>query len=125
MTTSIITQDMITMNSREIAEMVDSRHDHVKTSIERLAKTTYSEDGIVKRKAVIGIPAMEEYLDTLGRKATQYRICKRDTFIIVAQLCPEFTARLVDRWQELEARQYPALPDFTNQLSPRAHGLIR
>ena len=23
---------------------------------------------------------------------------------MVVQLCPEFTARLVDRWQELEAR---------------------
>lgn len=27
---------------------------------------------------------------------------KRDSIIVVAQLSPEFTARLVDRWQELE-----------------------
>lgn len=27
---------------------------------------------------------------------------KRDSIIVVAQLCPEFTARLVDRWRELE-----------------------
>lgn len=30
--------------------------------------------------------------------------------MIVAQLSPEFTARLVDRWQELEAQQAPQLP---------------
>ncbi|MCF5965083.1 phage antirepressor KilAC domain-containing protein, partial [Xanthomonas perforans] len=29
---------------------------------------------------------------------------KRDSIVVVAQLSPEFTARLVDRWQELERR---------------------
>ncbi|TBL45867.1 phage regulatory protein/antirepressor Ant, partial [Klebsiella oxytoca] len=29
----------------------------------------------------------------------------RDSYVIVAQLSPEFTARLVDRWQELESKQ--------------------
>ena len=28
---------------------------------------------------------------------------QRDSLIVVAQLCPEFTARIVDRWQELES----------------------
>lgn len=80
-----------TMSSREIADLVDSRHDKVKQSIERLAE-----------RGVIGLPPLGEYLDTLGRKATEYRICKRDSYVIVAQLSPEFTAQLVDRWQELE-----------------------
>ncbi|UVE47709.1 phage antirepressor KilAC domain-containing protein [Pseudomonas chlororaphis] len=79
------------MSSREIADLVGSRHDSVKRAVERLAE-----------KGVIGIPPLVEYLDGLGRPALEYQICKRDTYIIVAQLCPEFTARLVDRWQELE-----------------------
>jgi hypothetical protein len=33
---------------------------------------------------------------------TEYRFGKRDSYVIVAQLSPDFTARLVDRWQELE-----------------------
>jgi phage regulator Rha-like protein len=87
------------MSSREIADLVGSRHDKVKQSIERLAART-GADG--KPKPVIALPPMGEYLDGLGRKATEYLVCKRDSFIVVAQLCPEFTARLVDRWQELE-----------------------
>ncbi|MGV8567615.1 MAG: Rha family transcriptional regulator [Pseudomonas asiatica] len=97
------------MSSREIAELVGSRHDKVKQSIERLA-TPKGPD----KPAVIALPPMGEYLDTLGRKATEYLICKRDSFVVVAQLSPEFTAALVDRWQELESQVSIALPDFTN-----------
>lgn len=86
-----------TMSSREIADLVGSRHDKVKQSIERLAKPKGDN-----KPAVIDLPPMGEYLDSLGRKATEYLICKRDTYVIVAQLSPEFTAALVDRWQELE-----------------------
>lgn len=92
-----------TMTSREIAELVESRHDSVKRTIDRL----------VERK-VIGSPPMVEYLDGLSRSAIEYKICKRDSFVIVAQLSPEFTAALVDRWAELESRQSMALPDFSN-----------
>lgn len=95
-----------TMTSRQIAELVESRHDKVKLSIERLAE-----------RRVIALPPLGEYLDSLGRPALHYLVCKRDSFIVVAQLSPEFTARLVDRWQELEtkaAKPTFVLPDFTN-----------
>jgi len=82
------------MSSREIADLVNSRHDKVKKSIERLAD-----------RGVIGLPPMGEYLDTLGRKATEYNLVKRDSLVVVAQLCPEFTAKIVDRWQELEEKE--------------------
>nr|WP_256344580.1 phage antirepressor KilAC domain-containing protein [Pseudomonas sp. D5002] len=91
------------MSSREIAELVGSRHDKVKQSIERLAE-----------RDVIVQPPMgdEQFNDTLGRLRTEsvYYVSKRDSYIIVAQLSPEFTARLVDRWQELE--EFQAKPAF-------------
>lgn len=40
-----------------------------------------------------------------GQVYYEYHINKRDTYVIVAQFSPEFTARLVDRWQELENQQ--------------------
>ncbi|BAV74166.1 roi domain protein [Pseudomonas chlororaphis subsp. aurantiaca] len=94
------------MSSREIADLVGSRHDSVKRAVERLAE-----------KSVIGLPPLVEYLDGLGRPALEYQICKRDTYIIVAQLCPEFTARLVDRWQELEEQVAKPAFDYMAALS--------
>ena len=86
-----------TMSSREIADLVDSRHDKVKQSIERLVE-----------RGVIVQPPMgdEQFRDSLGRPRTEsvYHVGKRDSFVVVAQLSPEFTAALVDRWQELEGQ---------------------
>ncbi|WP_421170196.1 phage antirepressor KilAC domain-containing protein [Aeromonas dhakensis] len=104
----------VTMNSQEIADLVGSRHDNVKVAIERLAK-----------KGVIQLPAMQDCgrINGLGinQSFSVYVFTgkqgKRDSLIVVAQLCPEFTARIVDRWQELEeAVSTPAanLPDFSN-----------
>ena len=50
------------MSSREIADLVESRHDSVKRTIERLAK-----------QSVIGNPPMVDYKDSLGRTAAEYK----------------------------------------------------
>lgn len=99
---ALIQSDTRTMSSREIADLVEVRHDSVKRSIERLA-TDLIENGIVKRGAVIQLPPLVKVTNAQGQGVTEYRIGKRDSYVIVAQLSPAFTARLVDRWQELEA----------------------
>jgi hypothetical protein len=38
----------------------------------------------------------------MARPVEVYMVGKRDSYTVVAQLSPEFTARLVDCWQELE-----------------------
>jgi anti-repressor protein len=54
-----------------------------------------------------------------------YQLVKRDSYVVVAQLSPEFTARLVDRWQELEAGAAPALNlRDIRQLAPIALQLV-
>lgn len=84
-----------TMSSREIADLVESRHDNVKRTMERL-----SERGVIRFT-----PTEETSHEGAGARSVEvYRVNKRDSFVVVAQLCPEFTARLVDRWQELEAQ---------------------
>ena len=86
------------MTSREIAELVEKRHDNVRRTIETLAD-----------RGVIEFPQIEE-IPTATKPMTVYVFTgeqgKRDSIIVMAQLCPEFTARLVDRWAELEARQH-------------------
>ncbi|MCF5227565.1 Rha family transcriptional regulator [Pseudomonas syringae] len=92
-----------TMSSQEIAKLTKKRHDNVKRLIEDLAAGGFvhpqSED--------------EWSTDKIGRpRATRiYNVSERDSYVIVAQLSPEFTGKLVDRWQYLEKKaQAPALP---------------
>ncbi|SES08715.1 Rha family transcriptional regulator [Sphingobium sp. YR768] len=88
------------MTSLEIADLVGKRHDNVRRTIETLAE-----------RGVITLPQIEEK-PTNGRPTTMYVFSgeqgKRDSIIVVAQLSPEFTARLVDRWAELEKARLTA-----------------
>lgn len=81
----------LTMSSVEISELVESRHDKVKQSIERLAA-----------RGAIQLPPMGEVRNHQNQVVQVYQLNKRDSYVVVAQLSPMFTARLVDRWQELE-----------------------
>lgn len=89
------TQKEITMTSQEIADLVDKRHDNVKRTIETLVEA-----------GVIQLPQSEGVKNHLGQMVVNYIFSgdqgKRDTTVIVAQLSPQFTGQLVDRWIELE-----------------------
>lgn len=102
--TTALTGAALTMTSREIADLVESRHDSVKRTIERLADA-----------GAIGRPPLVDG-EKAGNNTVEkvHLVGKRDSYVIVAQLSPQFTARLVDRWQELEQRESATLPDFTN-----------
>ncbi|QXV72952.1 DNA-binding protein [Edwardsiella phage PVN06] len=88
----------ITMGTREIAEMLGKRHDNIKASAARLIDS-----------GVILTPAVQEFTHR-GSTYTEYRLNKRDSLVLVAQNCPEFTAAIVDRWQELEDQSKPQVP---------------
>lgn len=102
---NIIANAAKSMTSKEIADLVEKRHDNVKRTIESLAAS-----------GVIESPHSEE-ISTATRPVTVYVFSgeqgKRDSIIVVAQLSPQFTARLVDRWRELEAGM-AQLPNFTD-----------
>ena len=98
----------IKMDHLEIANLVHKRPDNVKRTIESLADASIIshpqiEDGIKSANGVI--PKVYVFSGEQG---------KRDSIIVVAQLCPEFTARLVDRWQELEQKSKQQTVDLNN-----------
>lgn len=97
--------EKLTMSHLDISEVVRSRPDKVKQSMERLEK-----------KGLIKLTPVGE-VNHRGQKVTVYHVSKRDSYVIVAQLSPEFTAALVDRWQELEEKSQPS---WVAQLSPEA-----
>lgn len=89
------------MTSLEIAELVETEHRNVKLSIERLMKK-----GVIQHSSMVKVENKQSLSPNKFTNVYQFtgEQGKRDSIIVVAQLCPEFTARLVDRWQELEAQ---------------------
>lgn len=92
-----------TMTSLEIADLVEKRHDNVKRLIEKLAENN-----------VISYPQIEDGIKSANGVITKLYVFsgeqgKRDSIIVVAQLCPEFTASIVDRWQHLEKKELSKL----------------
>ena len=110
---SSITPAAVRMTSREIAELLESRHDSVKRTIERLA-----ESGVISQPPLVdGIKSANGVVEKIYVFTGEQG--KRDSIVVVAQLSPEFTARLVDRWQALEAQLAAtpvpvSIPDFSN-----------
>lgn len=101
------------MSSREIAELTGKRHDNV--------------HAICMTLKLAGVcPEIKETTYTHEQnKQTYYEfwLSKRDSLVLVARLSPEFTATIIDRWQELEAAQKPALPNYQEALRQLADQL--
>lgn len=93
MSNSLLSGKVVTMSSREIAELVQSKHSDVKRSAERLLVG-----------GVLTAPLAQFEFEHNGNTYFEYRFNKRDSLVLVAQLSPQFTAAVIDRWQELESR---------------------
>ncbi|THJ36231.1 phage regulatory protein/antirepressor Ant [Lampropedia aestuarii] len=87
------------MSSREIAELVEARHNDVVATIERLFE-----------KGLLRSSRKTRREDTGGRPIEVYDLIERDTHLVVSGYSDEHRARVIDRWQELEAQQAPSLP---------------
>ena len=86
---------ILTMSSREIAEITHKEHKNVLRVIRDLI-----EQNLVAQIEPLKFEYRNQWFD-------YYELNKRDTFVVVARLSPEFTAAVVDRWQELENQQKP------------------
>lgn len=97
MTNMILAQNKsLTMSTREIASLLNKTHSNIKISAERLAE-----------KGTIALQG--SHFEHNGNSYNEWLLNKRDSLILVAQNSPEFTAAIVDRWQELENNQQPQL----------------
>ena len=84
-----------TMTSLEVSNLVGSEHPKVRLSMERLA-----ERGVISLSPLSKVRIQRERREEV---VEVYNLTERDSYIVVAQLSPEFTARLVDRWRKLES----------------------
>lgn len=78
-----------TMSHLQIAELLglQERPDSVKRTMDRL-----------KERGLISITPLVEPIPGGGKPRTTYHVNERDSYVVVAQLSPEFTAKLVDYW---------------------------
>ena len=91
----------LTMSSREISELCEKQHQHVKRDTESMLaelKIDASSFGRI-------------YLDSINRKQTEYFLPKDLTLTLVAGYSIKLRKRIIDRWLELEQQeQQPAIP---------------
>lgn len=95
------TNNIQRMTSREIAGLCGKRHDNTVLVIKDLI-----ERGLLKNTTP------QQYThEQNGQQYIQFLSDQRDSLVIVARLSPEFTAAVIDRWQELEAQaSAPVIP---------------
>ena len=82
-----------TMSSREIAELTGSTHDNVLKTVRALVA-----------KGVVSSNDTPYVHPQNGQIYREFLLSQRDTFVVVSGYSVELRARIIDRWQELEAR---------------------
>lgn len=82
-----------TMSSREIAELTGSTHDNVLKTIR-----AYVAKGVVSSNDTPYIHPQN------GQAYREFLLSQRDTLVVVSGYSVELRARIIDRWQELEAK---------------------
>ena len=92
----IATAEEKTMTSREIAALTGSKHDSVLKTIRAL----------VERGVVFGNETPYTHPQN-GQTYTEFSLDYRNTMVVVSGYSAELRAKIIDRWQELEAKQAP------------------
>lgn len=81
-----------TMSSREIAELTESNHFNVLTTIRALV-----ERGVISGNETPYVHPQN------GQTYVEFRLSYRDTMVVVSGYSVELRAKIIDRWQELES----------------------
>lgn len=90
----------LTMSSREIAGLCEKRHDHVMADIRNMLN-----------ELKIQSPEFSgDYIDSKGRTYPCFYLPKDLTLTLIAGYNVILRKRIIDRWQELEAKQTERLP---------------
>lgn len=86
----------LAMSSREIAELTGKRHDNVMADIRKMLVELHGGNGTTEFSGV--------YKDQQLIDRPCFNLPKRETLILVSGYSVAMRAKIIDRWQELEAK---------------------
>ena len=95
-----ISNQPLTMSSREIAGYTEKQHKNVKRDIEKMFVEL--ELDVLKVERI--------YLDSMNRKQTEYLLDRDQTDCLLTGYSAKARMTVIKRWKELEEAQKPQLP---------------
>jgi phage regulator Rha-like protein len=90
---TLSSNQVTTMSSREIADLAGARHNDVLATIDRLFDKGLLRSSRISRAESTG-----------GRPIAVYDLVQRDVYLVISGYSDDVRARIVDRWEELEAQ---------------------
>lgn len=100
---NLATKSKPTMSSREIAQLCQKQHPHVKRDIEHLCQQLQID---VSKFGCI-------YLDAMNREQVEYRLDKDTCLCLVSGYNAQLRMTIIKRWQQLEN----TLPNFADPVA--------
>lgn len=98
-----LTMPLRTMSSREIAELTGKEHRNVLRDARAMLVELHGEGGVLRFEQTHTDPQN-------GQTYPMLALPKRETLILVSGYSVQMRARIIDRWQELESADRPAVP---------------
>lgn len=88
---------LISMTSKEIAELTGKRHDNVIRDVRKMLDEIYPDGGLLSFE--------DTYVNTQnGETYSMYRLDRKHTFILVSRYCVQLRAKCYDHIQMLEQK---------------------
>ena len=98
--------EVLTMSSLEIAELTGKQHKDVIRDIRNM----------LNQLEIQSAQFCADYKDSKGRMYPCYNLPKRETLCLIAGYNVQVRMRIIDRWQELEAKNKPDLSTDVGKL---------
>ena len=102
----IESSNVLTMSSLEIAELTGKHHKNVLVDIRNM----------LNQLEIQSAKFSADYKDSKGRTYQCYNLPKRETLCLIAGYNVQVRMRIIDRWQELEAKGKPDLSTDVGKL---------
>lgn len=102
---NLISTNIKTMSSREIAELTGKEHRHVRRDIQIMCEQLKIDESRFGHT----------YVDSMNRNQYEYLLDQETSLCLVAGYSAPLRMAIIKRWKELEDQALkPQLPDFTN-----------